>query len=298
MAQPKRGYHKLAILMASESDAAIFRRFSKLNYLTLLALQAELLTLEAEYDSQWATDEQATNTERAKFAVDFKALRASKLCVKPDPEKPGTEQWKLLMDIRAKLNTYNEILLQVAQVHALKEPEKSKLDFLQSWLVMKDMGAGQIEGREGLAWDDPSDLLALASVAPDTAPFSNWATGRFLTFFHYVWGYKHNSHSREINPEAGPDLAHYEETVLVKYTRYVITILASLLPIVCIVILWAVHSVGWRLGIMAIFTAAFASILVVFTSAKEVEIFASTAAFAAVEVVFIGSALAGNSTGG
>lgn len=94
--------------MASESDAAIFRRFSKLNYVTLLALQAELVSLEAEYDSRWASDEQATNTDRVEFAVDFKALRTSILCASPEPGKPGTEQWKLLMDIRTKLNTYSK----------------------------------------------------------------------------------------------------------------------------------------------------------------------------------------------
>jgi hypothetical protein len=55
-------------------------------------------------------------------------------------------------------------------------------------------------------------------------------------------------------------------------------ILASLLPVVCIVVLHAVTSVGWRLGATAFFTAGFASALVIFTSAKEVEVFASTAA--------------------
>ena len=55
-------------------------------------------------------------------------------------------------------------------------------------------------------------------------------------------------------------------------------ILASLLPVVCIVVLHVVKSVGWRLGATAFFTAGFATALVIFTSAKEVEVFASTAA--------------------
>ena len=80
-----------------------------------------------------------------------------------------------------------------------------------------------------------------------------------------------------MDPEAG--IVRYEETTLVTYTKSVVTIIAALLPIVCIVVLYVVQSNGWRLGIMAMFTAAFAAILVVFTSAKEVEVFASTAAY-------------------
>ena len=80
------------------------------------------------------------------------------------------------------------------------------------------------------------------------------------------------------DPEAGPDIDNYKETTIQRYARYLVMILASLLPVVCIVVLHAVNSVGWRLGATAFFTAGFAAALVIFTSAKEVEVFASTAA--------------------
>lgn len=86
------------------------------------------------------------------------------------------------------------------------------------------------------------------------------------------------SYTKEVNPELGPDIAQYDATTALRYTRYVVTTLASLLPMLCIIVLWSIHSVGWRLGVMAMFTAAFAGILVIFTAAREVEIFASTAA--------------------
>jgi hypothetical protein len=44
-----------------------------------------------------------------------------------------------------------------------------------------------------------------------------------------------------------------------------------------------------RIGLMIVFTAIFSVSLAVLTEAKRAEIFAATAAFAAVEVVFIGS---------
>jgi phage-related protein len=75
----------------------------------------------------------------------------------------------------------------------------------------------------------------------------------------------------EVGVEAGLDIVRYVETILMRYTKYVVTVLASMLPIVSIVVLYTVQTVGWRLGVMAIFTAAFAAVLVIFTSANEVE---------------------------
>jgi len=66
---------------------------------------------------------------------------------------------------------------------------------------------------------------------------------------------------------------------LTRYSKAAVTIIASLIPIVCIVVLYVIHNNGWRLGTMAFFTAAFAAVLVILTSAKEVEIFAATAAY-------------------
>jgi hypothetical protein len=65
--------------------------------------------------------------------------------------------------------------------------------------------------------------------------------------------------------------------------------LSSLLPVTSIVVLYVVQSMPKRLGLITIFTAAFSFALTVMTTAKRPEIFAATAAFAAVQVVFIGT---------
>jgi hypothetical protein len=44
-----RGYPRLAALMSEEKDVAIFRRFDDLNFLNLLALQAEIVDLEKDF---------------------------------------------------------------------------------------------------------------------------------------------------------------------------------------------------------------------------------------------------------
>ena len=70
--------------------------------------------------------------------------------------------------------------------------------------------------------------------------------------------------------------------------------LSSLFPIVAIIVLNCVKDPTVRLGLMAVFTVAFSFCLGLFSTARKAEIFSASAAFAAVQVVFIG----GNGTGG
>jgi hypothetical protein len=96
-----RGYHKLASLMSADGETAIFRRFSRLNMLVLMSLQAELMDLEDEFEQTCLEDEQVSDgDERKKFSVDFKALKAAKA--------PNDLQYKNLIKIKDKLGEYSK----------------------------------------------------------------------------------------------------------------------------------------------------------------------------------------------
>ena len=96
-----RGYHKLASLMSADDETAIFRRFSRLNMLVLMSLQAELMDLEDEFEQTCIEDEQVPDSNgRKKFSVDFKALKAAKA--------PDDLQWKALIKIKNKLREYSK----------------------------------------------------------------------------------------------------------------------------------------------------------------------------------------------
>ncbi|TAQ89112.1 hypothetical protein B7494_g2578 [Chlorociboria aeruginascens] len=74
------------------------------------------------------------------------------------------------------------------------------------------------------------------------------------------------------------------------YTANILgTLISSLIPIAAIVVLYFVSNMVKRLAIVCTFTAIFSIALSLVTMAKRVEIFAATAAFASVQVVFIGS---------
>jgi hypothetical protein len=80
----------------------------------------------------------------------------------------------------------------------------------------------------------------------------------------------------------------YNNTYFRRFNKLVVTIVSSLLPIIAIIVLYAVKGTWRCIYVTIAFTALF-GIAMSCTNARKSEIFAATAAFAAVELVFIGS---------
>jgi len=95
--------------------------------------------------------------------------------------------------------------------------------------------------------------------------------------------------AESINVDDPGSLTTYKMKGLIRFTNYVATIIACLLPIVGIVVLSKLHTRSKILGFIALFTAIFAIVIMLSTDAttKRTEIFTATAAFAAVLVVFV-----------
>jgi len=89
------GYHTLASLMGRDGDYAIFRKFSSLNTLNLMRLQAELLELEEQY--KIALFQHHKTDGGVALASCFKALQSSK-----------SKQKDLLDQIGVKLDVYSK----------------------------------------------------------------------------------------------------------------------------------------------------------------------------------------------
>ena len=70
-------------------------------------------------------------------------------------------------------------------------------------------------------------------------------------------------------------------------TRVVAVVLASILPVLSIVILYYVHSSNIRIGLIIVFSTLFSGVVALVSDARNVEIMAATAAYAAVLVVFV-----------
>lgn len=99
------GYHRVAAYMSTHGELAIFRRFSRLNLLNLLYLQAEITRLEHRL-AQVA--EQNTNLDSAK---DWYELCHSE-------EDKDQQQHTLTLEIQEKLTEYSMYIQSDYYSHA------------------------------------------------------------------------------------------------------------------------------------------------------------------------------------
>jgi len=89
-------------------------------------------------------------------------------------------------------------------------------------------------------------------------------------------------------PELSKGLTLYSSSWIMRVTSLMTTIVACLLPVVAIVILSRVHTMGLILGLIAVFNTIFAfGLVMISSSSSRVDIFTATAAFSAVMVVFV-----------
>ena len=81
-----------------------------------------------------------------------------------------------------------------------------------------------------------------------------------------------------MDTQVGRGIYQYQSSYIKRVVRVLTTVVASLLPMVSVVVLFIVTSDAVRLGMIAVFSALFSLSLVVMTTARAVEIFVATAA--------------------
>ncbi|OTA69141.1 hypothetical protein K449DRAFT_362387 [Hypoxylon sp. EC38] len=282
------GYAKVAQLMATYEEFAILRRFKRLNYQNLLYLQAQIIHLEDSLGR--LVDQDATHYKRKEYTEDWWKLSHGK-------GRAGRAQWRKVRRIRKKLREYNEALLQQVDISKLEGPNSNDLEFLRSWFERPSMGCFPIRGLDYKAWEQrrENDLVAIKPRLPPD-PFSKWVTNTIFPLYHRVFGVKF--HVRKVlrpsgklchadnqstskkadSTEIGDGLYTYEESLLGSIINIITTVVAAVLPLLSIVVLYIVDSDATKLGIIVVFSACFALVLAVMTSARRIEVFAATAA--------------------
>ncbi|KAK8006871.1 hypothetical protein PG989_000861 [Apiospora arundinis] len=119
--------------------------------------------------------------------------------------------------------------------------------------------------------------------------------GRFGPYGAFAQAYGLFEFSYSAGVLIGPLLAAWLKTqfacskAVSRLASGVVAALSSILPTLATLVLYYMHDMVQRTGLLIVFTTLFAVALAVLTDAKQVEVFSATAAFAVVEVVFIGS---------
>lgn len=300
-------YHRLARIMSKEKNLAIFRRFDEINMMQLMALQAEIVELQFRFEAKCRKDDDNDLTY-SKCFHDLRIAGLSKVNyeLKPQTSAEGDygqgssasvhSQYSLLQDLRAKLDQYNHLLLQHTQLSKLESPETSQLENLQGWLRDPKGGQNFLQGAEAFTWDvkETAAYVTLASAYQEADIFTKFTTKVLGLIFHRLIGQKTRT-GTVVDEESG--LVSYSDSGMSRASSIVSLMVSSVVPVLTIFALNSVKTTNVRIGLTMLFTAAFAGLLAIFSNAKRVEIFSATAAFAAIEVVFIGSALSSSAAG-
>jgi len=123
------------------------------------------------------------------------------------------------------------------------------------------------------------DLLTLSSLSKqpwENDPFIRLLHKRYIHWYHILFGRHLNNKSRIIDEES--QTVRYSGSLTEKLASLTMTVLSCIFPISAMVFLNHWKSTQTRIYIAVGIIAAFAFILVLFTNARRVEIFAATTA--------------------
>ncbi|KAK3320511.1 hypothetical protein B0T19DRAFT_477768 [Cercophora scortea] len=281
-----QGYAKLVKLITTSPGIAIFRKFSSLNLLNLLRLQAELHDLEYQLEEARGEDNSAVDDpNRPHYRSSFRTMIRN-------AEDGDSVQYELLLEIGKKLEQYNTALQNVLSLESTVKPTAENLKFLRMWLVGPADSFGndflRHAGVEQSVWDEPNedDLITMQAPKPDESSFSQLLNEKLIDIYHGVIV----RFSKNTNKAKDGKIRAYDTTKFARVGAGIVAALSALLPTTAILVLYYVNSMAQRIGLVVLFTSFFSIALAIFTKAKPIEMLSATAAFAAVEVVYIGSA--------
>ena len=310
------GWPLLAQHMAQTPEFESFRRFRELNIKNLLYYQAELATLEADLKQE----------EKDDFRRDDSYARSAEMlmwsCDDPDATAEQKKQVNIVLKIRKILREYNKALLQYNSLSALPQPDEYNVETLRLWIkrgfgggasreAIRGNGSaawGDINKTQGtvsslkrflpmiklLFWPDKKDLdpkspcRDLLRVQPcrDLDSFTQWVEYEFMPFWHEL---RHGEELTSYEDRRKDQVKHYSQSTMLRFTSFVTTVVACLLPTLAIAILTTAKTTRDKLLYIGGFTAMFAIGLLWLTEAgsSRLQVFTATAAFSAVLVVFV-----------
>ncbi|KAM7213887.1 hypothetical protein V8F06_010706 [Rhypophila decipiens] len=268
------GFPSLAAFIASDPDrtAGIFKRFDRLAARNLLNIQAELAELQLQLDI--FDDEDQISKER------LQSLRNWSDYKKRQAEDPA--RLELMRKIKKQLKTtVREALIFESTLAALPPPDRKTLKaFREVFFHARPNDPDSfptLGGSSSTVYNDPNDPVAVHHLQD---------VDRLTQLVPL----------QQETPTDGTDtpiVGYASGQKLTTFIGYLSAILAALLLFGSTLVLYKTTSPEAKLGLVVLITSVFAISLGVLTNAKRSEIYGSTAAYAAVLVVFISGNVGG-----
>ncbi|KAL8919093.1 MAG: hypothetical protein Q9208_006977 [Pyrenodesmia sp. 3 TL-2023] len=273
------GYPTLAAIEDSDPSFLIYRKFGWLRNRLLLDLQDELVTLERELELIDASTTRRGDPDNV-------------LASRRNDQRKKTKRRGLLKEIHQKLLEYDEVLLHLKQIHAIKRPTVRNQNTLYN-LIWNN----RCVVNEETEWIyRGEDLAALASYSEHgwfngfVEDAMNMISRSATTFFFRDTQLKKKTGNIRVNLLSPRRLEVFVRTIFT-----ILTAVLFLVPVLAMLELQpshahqARHAEYMQLAIVLVFTILFSASCSIFTKAKRQEVFTATGAYCAVLVVFLGN---------
>ncbi|KAF2820692.1 hypothetical protein CC86DRAFT_304555 [Ophiobolus disseminans] len=277
------GYPALAGWIARDPDneTYVFRKFGRLAARNILHLQARLVAIEHDIDKLDESARKSADMEERQSSRRWETLMKHAR----DAKRPEQKRVEKLDELKMLLREYYETLLLQSQIAEMRTPESRPLAAFRDYLKGEARTKKHVDamplicGRADAFLDERGDLLTLAR------PSEEDYLSRLL---QNHWWFR----SRKSKDPLDRTTIHKNSHVIRTVAALDLALTAVLL-IGAIVNLYLVSNPKAVLGLVAMYTMLFAASVALCTNARRAEVFAATAAYAAVLVVFVSGELGG-----
>ncbi|KAM3416514.1 hypothetical protein BST61_g8104 [Cercospora zeina] len=273
-----QGFPRFAAWMNCDENFLMTRRYGWLHNRVMLYRQSELSALEIQLQD---CDEDAEKSQDP-------ALVDHRMFARGDDGERRTE---LIQQIDEKLEQYDSIVKRVKEMSSL--PKATRRNYTS---VCNHIGKhAPIAQREQDVFMNDSDFVALVEQQ-ETKSFDGFVEDilallpckRVTQFFF--------SNAEQRATSTDENLFLYDKRRIDVFVRLIIAFLAVGLLLAPVVVLFREQDSGTvKIVVILVFTLFFSLALSLATRARRAEVFAATAAYCAVLVVFLGNFIPGNS---
>lgn len=304
------GFPRLAAFQSSEANFSLYRSFSYLHSRVLLDLQDEITTLEKELDEiDWDDFDDEPDRLRSR---DIDVAKASQ-------EGGARNRRVILREIKGKLMEYDEVLIKARTLESFQKPSdrnyrsvrryhhntKPLMDAETDAIRSKEDTVSLRSGREWASFDG-----GVETIIGQIDRFLKWLL-RLKT--PPLQKYFRTPELRE--KTSNTYISFYSSTRIDKLVNMLITLIIFILLVIPVVTMYQLTSTSTHesssagskanatssadfintrdtlnaVGVLIVFTLLFSAAMSLLTRAARHELFAASAAYCAILVVFIGN---------
>jgi len=164
----------------------------------------------------------------------------------------------------------DETLIQQAILNSsLAEPKSADLKSLREWLMRKDYGGSFLAGKTEDVWDIEKGYDDYTTVTGSGDRYSGltYCVSTLLVYLRRLVGSRPQDRVYSLTASSQD-----------RVTNGLVTVISSICPVLPIVILFFIHDLLVRLGMILVFTAIFASTLVFGMQMRSDKVLAVTTA--------------------